>query len=223
MEIGAKPTDLFGSPSVESMFTAGQSGGATPEQETARITIQAYQREINRIRGYKLELTPAENQRLRKIQEQVQQIKQKASLGTVRQDELDDRLGELAGILEALLEPKLNPAVKKRVKATVEERLTDNSTNATLRRQFQNVTAQIASIMTPRPITALSTAERNSYDDLAELINDAAGAKIQLTAKEARRVAELEESIISLQGQLGADPSQQPTAAAVSRAYTRLG
>jgi len=142
MEIGgAKATDFFGSPSVDSVFSAGTTPPASQEQETARVTIQAQKREINRLRGYKLQLTPADNKKLADIQVKVQEIEAKAQNGTVREDELEDRLDLLAqadaiigkpianvnedeaisdelakqaGILEALLEPKLSPALEKR-------------------------------------------------------------------------------------------------------------
>lgn len=250
MEIGASASQIFGSSSVDSVFSAGQSAPATQEQETARITIDAQRREINRLRGYKLSLTPAEKNRLTEIQVEIQEIETKASSGTVRNDELDDRtallaeadeiigkptvdieadefLAELAGILEALLAPKLNPVVEKRVeqlervKATVEEALNANNTD-TLRAQFQNITAQIEALTPPRAVSQLSSTERRAYDDLAILINDHVGAKLQLNSRETIRVAELESSIINLQGLLAPDITQQPTPQAVARAYTRF-
>ncbi len=242
---------FFGAGPVASIFSAGQFEGSTPQQETARVTILAQRREINRIRGYKLQLTPAEKQKLAEIQQKVQVIEQKSSNGTVRSDELEDRtdllaqadeiigkpsidakaddeLAKLAGIMEALLNPKLNPAQAKRVemlrrvKDNIESSMLRSPESATLRNQFRNVTSQLLEANPPRPVSSLSITERKAYDDLAVLINERAGAKIQLSAKENIRVAELESSIINLQALSPPNFGQQPTSQQVSRAYTRL-
>ena len=251
MEIGAKATDVFGSPRVESIFAVGVTAAPTPQQETARVSIIAQKREINRIYGYKLQLTPAENQRLAEIQEEVLEIERKASQGTARVDELDDRiellaeadeiigkpvvdveaddtLAEYSQAVETLLHPKLDPTQLaqverlERVKATIEENLGDNPESPTLLAQFQSVSALIDNLTPPRPVSALSKTERDLYDDLAELINDHVGVKLQLNAKEMIRVAELERSILQLQELLPPDISQQPTPQSVSLAYARL-
>lgn len=257
MEIGssAKGTDIFGSPSTDSIFSAGLNAPATQEQEIARVTIKAQKREINRLRGYKLELTPADNQRLTKLQIKISEIERKAQNGTVRDDELEDRLellakadeiigkpivnvdedeavseklSELAGILEALLEPNLNPTLAKRVerlervKDTLEESFYANPESSTLRAQFQNIIGLVNALKPERAISELSTAERKTYDDLAVLINEQAGAKIQLSSRDSIRVSELEGSIINLQQLLAADISGQPTPGDVARAYTRF-
>ena len=253
---GAKATDFFGSPSTDSVFSAGQSTPATDTQESARVIINSHKREINRIRGYKLQLSPAENQRLSEIQAEIIEIETKATQGLAREDELEDRLellaeadeiigkptanvgddeaksdelAEQAGILQALLEPKLSPALQKRVeqlervKESLETSLSINPESATLLAQFQNVSGQIDTLKPPRPISQLSLSERKDYDDLADLINQTAGAEIQLSSRDAIRVAELEGSIIDLQATLPPDISQQPTPGDVARAYTRIG
>lgn len=143
-------------------------------------------------------------------------------------EEIEDKLAEYAGALEKLLEPRLDPRAQKRVdvlkriKDTVEFALERNPDSATLRSQFQNIARQLTEQNPSRAISALSVSEKNAYDDLAELINDAAGVDIQLSAKDTLRVAALESSILELQSQLGDDPSQTPTAGAVNRAYSRL-
>lgn len=251
MEIGAKASDVFGSPKIESVFSAGQSAPPSPQQETARVAIIAQKREINRIHGYKLQLTPAETKRLTDIQDEIIEIERKASAGTARADELDDRLellkeadeiigkptvdieaddtlAEFAQAVDTLLQPKLDPTTLarveslERVKATIEESLNKNPESATLLSQFQSVSAVIDNLTTPRLISSLSASERRMYDDLTELINEHTGEKIQLTAKEAIRVAELEKSILQLQELLPADAGQQPSSQAVARAYARL-
>lgn len=251
MEIGAKATAIFGSPTVESIFAAGKSAPRTQEQETARVAIAAHKREINRIFGYKLQLTPAENQRLADIRSEIVEIGRKVSAGTVRADELDDRiellkeadeiigkptvdveaddqLAEYAQGVDSLLQPKLDPTTLRRVeslervKAGFEEQLNRNPTSPTLISQFQSIQRVIDDLTTPRPVSALSVSERKVYDDLAELINDHVGEKIQLSSAESLRVAELEKSILQLQELLPADAGSQPTPQAVARAYARL-
>lgn len=246
-------TSLFGAGPATSFFSITQSRGPTAAQESARVIIDAQKREINRIRGYKPVLNIAEKRELSDIQKKIETLQTKASNGTVRADELEDKtqllldadkiigkpiaaageeiedkLAEYAGALERLLEPTLNPAAQKqvdllkRVKDTLEIALDRNSDSATLRAQFQNVARQLATQNPSRPISALSVSEKNAYDDLAVLINEAAGVSIQLSAKDTLRVAALEASILELQSQVGEDPAGQPSAAAVSRAYTRL-
>lgn len=253
MEIGgAKATDFFGSPEITSVFSAGAPTVATPSQEVARVTVNSQKQEINRIRGYKIRLTAADNKRLTEIQVQIQEITQKAAKGTARKDEFDDRtellaeadaiigkptvdieaddfLANLATGLQALLATKLSPTAAtrvdqlQRVKDNIEGQLGNNPDSLTLRTQFTNVASKLNALTPPRSVSQLSNAERKAYDDLAVLINDHVGAKIQLSSKEALRVAQLESSITSLQGQLPADISQQPTPQDVSRAYTRIG
>lgn len=259
MQIGAsafdiignyKGADIFGGGSAESVL-AISAGGASNEQVAAKAIVTAQKREINRIKGYKIDLTPADNQRLAEIQKEIQAIEKKANAGTVRPDELEDRtalyeeadiiigkpvvdveadakLAEYAGLLESLLKPKLNPSLQKRVdylnrvKDDVEEQFNLNGDNETLRRRFQSLTRIISQLAPQRAVHQLSNAEQKVYDDIAVLINDHAGVKLQLSARESKRVADLEESIINLQASLGADPASQPTAGQVARAYTRF-
>ncbi len=242
----------FGGGFAQQVFAIGLQGGITPEQETARVTIDAQRREINRLRGYKPVLNNVEKAKLAEIQAQIIEIQTKSANGTVRPDELEDRLdllkeadeiigkpttevdgedeklAEYASLMKALLDPNLNPVQQKqldrfeRVKATLEEALSRNPESATIRSQFQNITRLIEEVNPPRAVSALSVSERKAYDDLAELINERAGAKIQLSARDTMRVAELENSIFNMQSQLPPDASQQPTSQQVSRAYMRL-
>ena len=233
------------------MLSVGKSAGATPQQQTAQATITAQKREINRIRGYKLQLTPAENQKLSEIQQKIQQIGTRASQGIARPDEFKDRaelfreadriigkptidveadtaLAKLNAEIEALLQPKLSKAVAKRVesleriKSNFEDRIADNPESRTNLAQLQSLSRIITELKPLREVSQLSQAERRQYDDLVEQVNEHAGAKIELSSKEAIKVAELQRSISQLSSQLPPDASTQPTAAAVARAYVRL-
>lgn len=250
MDISSTASQLFGGGTASSVFYAGKTAAITQEQETARVTIDAQRQQINRIRGYKPKLTLSETQKLYDIRADIVKIEVKASKDTLRRDEIadharllneadeiigkpivdievDEILAKAAGALEALLEPKLNKLDEKRVekleriKAGIEQ--VEGSNISTRRAQINNIAAQISQIMTPRAVSELSVSERRAYDDLANLINDHAGVKVQLTSKDALRVARLEESIFQLQANLAPDASSQPTSQAVARAYARLG
>ncbi len=135
-------TTILGGGSTDSLFVAGQGSSVTPAQQAAKAVVDASKREINRIKGYKLVLTPAEKHRLAEIQKKIVAIQKKASAGTVRKDELDDKtellkeadriigkptantqtdeetdqkLADLAQKVQLLLNPKLDPATEQRV------------------------------------------------------------------------------------------------------------
>lgn len=251
MEIGASASSIFGSASGADILSVGVSAGVTPAQEAAQSTITAHQREINRIRGYKLQLTVAEKQKLAGLQVEIQEITQRVNQGIARLDELDTRtelyneadriigkpiidadadeeLAELAGGLDALLEPKLDRARAKQVERleryqdTLESRLTENPENRTVLQQLQSVSRLIAQQKPLRSVSELTPAEARAYDELVELVNERAGAKVELTVKEAKRVEELQRSISDLEALQPADIAQQPTPGQVARAYARL-
>lgn len=247
----ANAESLFGSASAQDVIAAGAAASGTSDQQSAQVIIKAHKREINRIHGYKLDLTPSELQRLRDLQEDIQEIQSKAAAGTVRQDELDDRiefleeadrilgkpivdveadetLAEYNNLRVSLLEPKLDGSRAKRVafierfKASLEAQINENPERHSLQLQFQSIDRQLKALKPLRSPTQLSKAESKAYDDIVGLINDHAGVKIELTVAEWTKVEALESSITKFQANLGPDPSQQPTAQAVANAYTAL-
>jgi hypothetical protein len=261
MEISSSPASalfpsvsaetLFGSGAAGSILSAGQSASGISNQQSAATIITSQKREINRIRGYKLDLTPADLQKLSKLKEKIQEIEAKAAAGTVREDELndrleflkdadrivgkpivdieiDDKLEELNALKVALLEPKLDNATAKRVaflerfKDTVEQQINEDPERHSLQLKFQSIDTLIKNLNPLRAPSQLSKAESKTYDDIVELINDHAGVKIELTAAESIKVAALESSIAQFQSILGPDLSQQPTAQAVANAYIAL-
>jgi len=248
----AKATDFFGDRSADSVFSIGVSGGsATDSQLAAKAIIASNEREINRIRGYKVQLTPSDNQRLRVLRDKIITINERATNATASEKDFEDRIGFLAEAdkilgkpsadIEAddilatlrekindLLAPKLSPAVERRVKtletlkSSFEAQVTRNVKNRTPQLQLQNVTRQLLNLTPARAVSELSVPERREYDELASLTNLHVGDKLVLNSREAIRVADLQASINSLKSSLPADTSGQPTAAAVARAYTRL-
>ena len=245
-------TSIFGGGKASSVFSAGLTGGASDAQQAAKTVVDATTQQINRIRGYKAQLTPAENKRLDEIRVEIGKISDKSVAGTARSDELDDRevlfleadtiigkpsagveidetLEELREKVDAVFAPRLTPPQEKRLETlnnlleTFEEKLDDDTSNVNTIRQIQNVTRQINAIDVPRSITQLSVSEKAEYDALVEETNAYAGAKLLLNAQEATRVQFLQETIEKMSQLLPADPAGQPTSQDVARAYARLG
>lgn len=244
-------SSIFGGGSAVSIFAAKLSSGASDAQQAAKVVVDSSKAEINRIRGYKVQLTPAENKRLTEIQTEISKINEKASNGTVRSDEIEDRsalfleadtiIGKpsagvenddvLDGIrakIDEVLAPRLSPQRQDRLDtlntllASFEERLSNDSSNVVAIRQVQNIQRQISNIDVPRRVTELSLSERQEYDALVEQANEHAGAKLLLNVRDTARVQALEETIAQVSSLLPDNSVGQPTAADVSRAYSRL-
>mgnify|MGYP006921600771 CR=1 FL=1 len=242
---------IWGASTAEDLLSITAGGAGNEAEQAAKLSIGAMEREVKRIRGHKLVLTPADNERLAKLQERIQLINQRTSDGEVRADELEERtelyreadkiLGKPSADVESddtleslnvqihdLLLPRLNPAQAKRLELleTMSKNLTkqldEDSSSLTARRQFQNVSRQIKELTTARQIHELSISERNQYDDLVEQVNSHAKAKLELHSREAIRVYQLEKAIEDLKASLPPDTADQPSSAAVARAYTRL-
>lgn len=146
MEINSKALDFFGGGDATTFLGGGTAtdlfgkSSVNSEQQVAETIVTASRREINRIRGYKLQLTPAETAQLDAIQAEILKIQEKTQNGTVRPDELvdrtalyeeadlligkpvldfdtdaDDTYTEYVSALETLMLPTLDPAVQDRV------------------------------------------------------------------------------------------------------------
>lgn len=245
-------TSLFASTTTESIF-ATTTGAQAPAAEAlhAQTVIRAQRRQINQIKGYKLELTPADNQRLSKIKAEIVDIEKRAAasglddsdvakridlladadeiIGKPTADvEADDELAEYAGLIEAVLSPRLDGVTERRLETL--QRVKDGMIGAiarspkskALQSQFQSVVRQMSQLKPLRSPGDLSASESKVYDDIAELINDHVGAKIQLSARDSKRVADLEASILDLQAVANSAGINQASSQAVTRAYGRL-
>ncbi len=248
----ATASDLFGGVGSSAIFSIGLSTPAQPAQQSAKVAIDAAKAEINTIRGYKPRLTLAENQRLSKIQEEIQVLDRKASDGTIRQDEIQTRselfleadviIGKPSANVESdstlegfreqideLLAAKLDPPRARRLetlekyKENVTELINNGDTSGITRARLQNVSKQISDLAPPRTIQSLSVTEKAEYDRLVEQVNNYAGAKIVLNARESIRVFNLQKTIDDLSSSLPPDQSGQPTASEVAQAYARIG
>lgn len=142
--------------------------------------------------------------------------------------EADEKLAEFNALKLALLEPKLDNATAKQVafmerfRDSVKQQINEDPERHSLALKFQSISGQIDALKPLRSPSQLSKAERKTYDDIVELINDHAGVKIELTSRESIKVATLQSSIANFQGALGPDLSTQPTPQAVARAYSSL-
>ncbi len=247
--IPASADTLFGSTSADAIISATQSQGASGDQQTALNLTTAAKREINRIRGYKLELSLAEKQQLNEIQTEVLKIQEKVQSGTVRTDELEERtellkeadiiigkptvdleadetLAEFNNLRLAVLAPRLSDATQKRVdfmerfKDGLEKQIGENPERHSLQLRFQAVARQIDTLAPLRAASQLSRTDAKLYDDTVRLINDHAGIKVELTAAESSRVAALEETVAKYQDAFS--QVSQPSSRSVANAYTSL-
>ncbi len=240
---------FFGSTSADAIISATQSQGAAGDQQTALNLTTAAKREINRIRGYKIELSLAEKQKLNDIQTEVLKIQEKVQAGTVRADELDERtellkeadiiigkptvdleaddlLVEYNNLRLAVIAPRLDDATQKRVefmqrfKDDLEKQIGENPERHSLQLRFQAIAKQIDSLAPLRSASSLSRRDAKVYDDTVQLINDHAGIKVELTAAESRRVSALEETITKYQDAFPG--ASQFSSQVVARAYASL-
>lgn len=247
----ASATDFFGGGTAQSVFSVGVGGGATDGQQASKVIIASQETEINRIRGYKLKLTPSETEQLRQIRADVIELNEKAGNATATEEDLDKRkellaeadviLGKPSADVEAddilatlrekindVLSPELSNPTQRRVdileklKANFEKQITRNPSNKQPQLQLQNVARQILTLTPLTHISQLSSADRKEYDQLVELTNKHVGEKLVLSARESIRVADLQTSINELKASLPADSGSGPSPADVSRAYVRL-
>jgi len=245
----ATAESLFGSTSADSIIGAGAADAASSSEQVALNMTIAAKREINRIRGYKIELNPAEKKKLLDIQTEIKKIEAKIGNGTVREDELLDRveliseadriigkpivdveadetLAEYNNLKLAVLQRKLNGTIKKRVefmeryKENIEQQIRFNPDRLSLQKALTSITAQLEQLNPLRSASQLSAKEAKAYDDIVKLINDHAGAKVELSAAEVRRVEALQSAIKNFQALL---PNvAQPSAQQAANAYVAL-
>ncbi|MBZ0216657.1 MAG: hypothetical protein K8F25_08900, partial [Fimbriimonadaceae bacterium] len=72
---------IWGAGTADTIFEISSAGDGNSAASAAKLSIGAMEKEINRIRGYKIKLTPADNERLGKLQEKIQIIDKRAADG----------------------------------------------------------------------------------------------------------------------------------------------
>lgn len=205
------------------VFTINQASGA----DTNQLLAQSLKREIDRLQGYKTDLTPAENKRLAKLQADIQRINESAGPDGLSLDRHEDRaelyreanailgkpyvdieadpeLSEMVAQVDTLLETKYRGATKKRLEnlRALEEKFYQSyyngNTSATLARQIANVKTQISRLAAPRPMAELTPGERREYDGLVEKINARAGYEYLMPSRKRARAESLQKTMGSL-------------------------
>lgn len=210
----AKPSDIFAALAPQ---TADQNA----------VIATSLERELNRVQGYKVDLTPAESKRLASLQNQISRLEEKAGPDGLSVSQFNDRaelfreanailgkeyvdveadpvLKELVARVDTLLEPKLRGAQKKRLdnlrnlETKYLERFYAGTTSAALARQIGNVKLQIQTLTQPRKMAELSPSERRDYDALVTTINARAGTEFLLPSDRKGRAEEIQKTIASL-------------------------
>lgn len=217
---------IFGKLHVASpteVFSINSATGANANQLLSR----SLKREIDRLQGYKTDLTPAEANRLAGLQEDIKRIEARAGPEGLSLDQHDDRaelyreaneilgkpyvdieanpeLKSLVDQVDSLLETKYRGATKKRLEnlRSLEQKMLDsyfagNTSNA-LARQLANVKTQIARLAAPRPMAELTPGERRQYDALVDKINAKAGHEYLMPSRKRARAEALQKAMQSL-------------------------
>lgn len=229
-EIFGSTGDLFGGGGggAQSIFS---NGDAALSKQTLKLSIKGLEREMNRLLGFKTDLTPVQNKKLAELQKQITDIEKKAGdtkglsieeleerarlykesysiLGKDYVDkEADPRLQALTEQVDALLAPKLRGAKKvrletlKKIEDSALDAVVDNPESETSRRRLRNIKRQIAELTAPRDVSKLSPDEKRDYDELVGKINDIAKTEFLLTSRKKIRVEQLRGSISNLKAQ----------------------
>ena len=94
VQLGQKSaTALFGDNTADatSLFAANLSGSSAITIDSQQIAIKGIQDQIDRIQGYRTNLTPTEKKRLKDYQEQIVNINQTATTRLLTEDEITER------------------------------------------------------------------------------------------------------------------------------------
>ncbi len=219
-------TSIFGTlqqPSPGQVFGVNAAGSVNSNQ----LLQKSLKRKLDRVQGYRVDLTPAETRQLAKLQDQIVRLEQRAGPGGLSIDQYNDRAGlyreankilgkdyvdveadsVLKGLIDqvdALLEPKYRGAKKERLdnlrklEIRLYESFARGNTSSALARQIANVKSQIASLVPPRRMSELSASERREYDALVEKVNARAGADYLLGARKREKAEAIQASMARL-------------------------
>lgn len=205
------------------VFTINQASTA----DSSQLIKKSLKREIDRLQGYKTNLTPAESKRLAKLQTDIQRIKENAGPDGLSLEQRDERaelyrqandilgkpyvdveadpeLSALVKQVDTLLETQYRGPTKKRLEnlRALEGKFYDayfaGNSSATLARQIANVKTQITRLAAPRPMDALSASERRDYDALVEKVNARAGYEYLMPSRKRARAESLQKTMNSM-------------------------
>lgn len=219
---GRAASEIFKTPSdpAASVFSASQA-----RPEGSQLLIRSLEKDIQRIQGFKTQLSPSKARRLAEIRAELQDIKpsnqpQVKALREAKKIELnteaykilgkkfvdidaDPTLKQIKKDIDALLEPPLRGEKKARL-----ERLRKLEQTAlaevlkrpglTTLRSLDTIVRQILILTPPRLIGELSSAERREYDRLVAEGNAHAGTEVFLPSKKELKIERIQATIARL-------------------------
>lgn len=214
-------SNLFGEPTADAVFSAGLSTSVQANE----LIVTGLQRDLDRLNGYNVDLSPSRKQELEDLQAQIGRINERAGPDGVLTDsdaiertelyqdaykilgknyvdvKKDDKLTSLMQQVDDLLEPKLRGAAKARLERlrNMETHLLGTyekgSTSRTTVRQIQNLQVQISNLTPPNKLSSLSNTERADYNALVNEINERAGTDLLLNSRDRLKAEQIQASI----------------------------
>lgn len=228
----ARISPLTGKPRFQpSKDYSAEIFGATQGNQADKnaLTLKAMERDIKRLQGLKVDITPADAKQLAKFQDEIQRIEKRAGPGGLSTSEIKDRaaayrgafkilgkefvdlesdltLKNLSKAVDKLLEPKLVGEKKSRLERL--RRLSNNlevafiggNRSKILLNQLVNVQKQISDLVPPRLISELSTGDQRAYDILVEKVNARAGVEMILPANRRLQIEKLQSTMAQFGG-----------------------
>ncbi|VAW15475.1 hypothetical protein MNBD_ALPHA09-1310 [hydrothermal vent metagenome] len=211
-------------------FSAEIFSATLPNQaDQNALTLKAMERDIKRLQGLKVDITPADAKQLAKLQDEIQRIEARAGPEGLSTSEIEDRaeayrgafkilgkefvdlekddtLKNLSKAVDKLLEPPLLGEKKQRLERL--RRLSNNlevafiggNRSTTLMTQLVNVQKQISDLVPPRLISELSPTDKRAYDLLVEKVNERAGVEMILPANKRERIEKIQAAMAQLGG-----------------------
>lgn len=225
------PSNIIGGGDATSVFSNSNTQNVRTSLE---VSAKGLKRELDRLNGFKTDLTPAQKNILAKNQAEISEIEASVSdsKGLSEQEiqrraqlfqesyrilgkdfvdqEQDPRLKALTDKVDALLEPKLRGGQKNRLDRlrTLEENAyqatLDAPGNETAVRRLRNIQSQVRELTIPRLVQQLSVSEKREYDDLVDQVNTVAKTEFILPSRERVRAEQLQTSLSQVEAQLAA-------------------
>lgn len=222
---------LFGknSANASNFFAANVTGNTGISVNPKQIAIKGIQDQIDRILGYRTDLTTAEKQKLADLQSKITSLEEQASTRSLTEDEIAERaelyfdsyriLGKdykdvtndefvqlQTKALKALIRKKPVGAdlVRFEFLNRVKDKLADQFAKTEKPSQYQysqvtSVSKMIARLQPLRAISELSRAELREHDEIAIAINDHVGLELELTSDKKLKIERLQATISAIQ------------------------
>lgn len=199
------------------------------ESDQTEMTLRAMERDIKRLQGLKVDITPADAEQLAKHEDLIKRIDARAGPDGLSALEREDRaeayraafeilgkefvdveadsvLKDLVKQVDTLLEPRLQGEKKARLErlrklqTNLEVSYIGGNRSQTLVRQINNVLKQIETLVPPRLMSELSPGEKRDYDRLVDQANARAGVEMILPSRKRERIEQIQAAMSRLQG-----------------------